>query len=140
VAPGSDIVSSLARRSYLAELLPEHVVDKDYLRLSGTSTSAAVVSGVVALMLEDDPLLTPDQVKFRLLEGADPLVGSTAPGVDAFDAVFSDSQGEANQGLTYNELIDPETGNILKDSILWHSILWHSILWHSILWHSVVLD
>ena len=140
VAPGSDIISSLARRSYLAELLPDHIVDEDYLRLSGTSTSAAVVSGVVALMLEEDPTLTPDEVKFRLLEGADPLAGSAAPRVDAFDAVFSDSQGEANQGLIYNELIDPDSGTILRDSILWHSILWHSILWHSILWHSVVLQ
>ncbi len=91
-------------------------------------------------MLEEDPTLTPDQVKFRLLEGADPLAGSGAPRVDAFDAVFSSSDGEANQGLIYSELIDPQTGTILEDSILWNSILWNSILWNSILWNSVVIE
>ena len=42
--------------------------------MSGTSQAAAVVSGVVALMLQDDPTLTPDQVKFRLMNTARPFV------------------------------------------------------------------
>ena len=33
--------------------------------MSGTSMSAAVVSGIVALMLHEQPELTPDQVKYR---------------------------------------------------------------------------
>ena len=35
--------------------------------MSGTSQAAAVTSGVVALMLQDDPSLTPDTVKCRLI-------------------------------------------------------------------------
>jgi serine protease AprX len=38
--------------------------------MSGTSQAAAVVSGVVALMLTEQPWLTPDEVKCRLMDGA----------------------------------------------------------------------
>ena len=44
--------------------------------MSGTSAAAPVVSGTVALMLEQDPSLTPDDVKVRLMESADPLAGA----------------------------------------------------------------
>src|SRR4030095_7991405 len=40
--------------------------------MSGTSQAAAVTSGVVALMLQDDPALTPDTVKCRLMSSARP--------------------------------------------------------------------
>src|SRR5882672_1823592 len=41
-----------------------------YMRLSGTSMAAPVVSGVAALLLEKTPSLTPDQVKARLMKTA----------------------------------------------------------------------
>src|SRR5581483_576549 len=41
-----------------------------YLRLSGTSMATPVVSGVVALMLQKNPSLTPDIVKARLMKTA----------------------------------------------------------------------
>ncbi len=42
---------------------PVFGTDGRFVRGSGTSQAAAVVSGVVALMLSDNPSLTPDQVK-----------------------------------------------------------------------------
>lgn len=139
VAPGLDIVSTLASRgSYLARNMPGAVVDEHYLRLSGTSASAAVVSGVAALMLEREPHLTPDQVKFRLVASGAPLEGSAAPRVNAYAAVFSTLSGEANQEATPSDLIDPETGQIMYDSVLWRSVLWRSVLWRSVLWRSVL--
>jgi len=41
-----------------------------YMRLSGTSMSTAVVSGVSAMLLQKTPSLTPDQVKARLMKSA----------------------------------------------------------------------
>lgn len=139
VAPGVEIVSTLASRgAYLAQEMEDAVVHERYIRLSGTSASAAIVSGTVALMLERDPDLTPDQVKFRLMAAAAPLEGSAAPRVDAYAAAFSTLLGEANQDAVPSDLIDPETGEIMYDSVLWRSVLWRSVLWRSVLWSSVL--
>src|ERR1700722_15044884 len=92
-------------------------VDEPYhdFTMSGTSQAAAVTSGVVALMLEISPGLTPDQVKCRLMSGAHPAVNSNgdlaytvfqqgAGLIDAHDAAYSTASGCANQGL--NVLLD----------------------------------
>ena len=51
-APAVDIVAaSGGARTYLAREFPDSIVDRAYMRFSGTSASAAVVSGAVALML-----------------------------------------------------------------------------------------
>src|SRR5206468_1220902 len=42
-----------------------------YFRLSGTSMATPVVSGAAALMLQNDPSLTPDTIKARLMISAD---------------------------------------------------------------------
>lgn len=42
-----------------------------------------MVSGAVALLLEDEPTLTPDQVKYRLRGTARPLSGSDSCGAGA---------------------------------------------------------
>src|SRR5206468_223445 len=41
-----------------------------YMRLSGTSMATPVVTGVVALLLDKTPSMTPDQVKARLMKTA----------------------------------------------------------------------
>ena len=46
-----------------------------YLSLSGTSMAAPVVSGTIALMLQANPDLTPDQVKAILQYTAQPYAG-----------------------------------------------------------------
>jgi serine protease AprX len=46
-------------------------LDSSYFRLSGTSMSAAVVSGVAALLLQKEPTITPDTVKMRLMKSAE---------------------------------------------------------------------
>jgi len=78
VAPGNTIVSLLAPQSRLEQMFPDNRVDplnpsgpffdtgNQYFRLSGTSMPVPVVSGTVALMLQQDPTLTPDAVKARL--------------------------------------------------------------------------
>lgn len=70
-------------------------VDGGYRRTSGTSFSAAEITGVIALMLERNPGLDPDAVRRALLStardlgtpGIDPLFGAGL--VDAYQAVSS---------------------------------------------------
>jgi serine protease AprX len=82
VAPGTSLVSSRAAGSFIDTKYPEGRVVGDatgtLFRGSGTSQSAAVVSGSVALLLQAYPTLTPDQVKYALTSTARPLTkGST---------------------------------------------------------------
>jgi serine protease AprX len=70
VAPGNAILAPAAPGSYLATNYPELLVDDQYIRLSGSSIAAAVVSGTVALMLDANPNLNPNLVKLILLTTA----------------------------------------------------------------------
>jgi serine protease AprX len=70
VAPGTAVVSLRVPGSTLDLEFPAARVGETFFRGSGTSQAAAVVSGLVALMLEARPDLTPNQVKALLKAGA----------------------------------------------------------------------
>ena len=67
IAPGGHISGLMSFDSQIATDHPEFHDGGRYFEMSGTSQAAAVVSGVVALLLTDNPSLTPDQVKCKLL-------------------------------------------------------------------------
>ena len=111
VSPGGHIKASMSSSSYLSFIDPGSVdVLRQLFTMSGTSQAAAVTSGVVALLLQDDPSLTPDAVKCRLLASARPAVKTTgklaysvfqqgAGLINALDATNSSAVGCANNGL-----------------------------------------
>lgn len=70
IAPGGHISGLMSFDSQIVMEHPEYHDGGRYFEMSGTSQSAAVVSGVIALLLAEEPLLTPDQVKCRILDGA----------------------------------------------------------------------
>jgi serine protease AprX len=75
VAPGNDVVSLAAPGATLEAGYPQEFVNgtdgkSDYFTLSGTSMATPAVAGAVALMLQETPALTPDQVKARLMQTA----------------------------------------------------------------------
>ncbi len=71
-APGVSIESLRAPGSRIDLEHPEGYVDGYLFKGSGSSQSAAVVSGAVALMLSARPELTPDDVKYLLRSSAIP--------------------------------------------------------------------
>ena len=70
VAPGGHISGLMSFDSQIVTDHPEFHDGGRYFEMSGTSQAAAVVSGVVALILTDNPSLTPDQVKCRIMSSA----------------------------------------------------------------------
>ncbi|GAA4746620.1 hypothetical protein GCM10023328_31020 [Modestobacter marinus] len=83
LAPGKSVVSLRVPGSSADVGHPEGLVTGDaagrLFRGSGTSQSAAVVSGAAALLLQQDPGLTPDQVKGVLRANADRLRADGSP-------------------------------------------------------------
>ena len=77
VAPGDGIVAAGVPGSGIYAGYPSAHVGNGFLRGSGTSQAAAVVSGAVALLLDQRPALTPDQVKDLLRRTATPLAQET---------------------------------------------------------------
>ena len=67
VASGRSVVSLAAPGSTVYDANPSALIGTSNFVGSGTSFSAAITTGAVALMLEMHPSLTPDQVKARLL-------------------------------------------------------------------------
>jgi len=78
IAPGAHIQGLRVPGSYIDQSHPEGVLDERYFRGSGTSESAALVSGAAALLLQKYPAFTPDQTKSFLLQGAAHLSGYSA--------------------------------------------------------------
>jgi serine protease AprX len=78
VAPGTSLVSLRDPGSFVDQNFPQGLVGKDYFKGSGTSQAAAVVSGAAALLLQENPNLTPDQVKALLVAGANPVPGASS--------------------------------------------------------------
>lgn len=68
VISGETVTQTVYRnKTTLSRLYPDYSETRDFFRMNGTSMSAAVTSGVAALVLQANPSLTPDQVKFRLM-------------------------------------------------------------------------
>ncbi|HWG94849.1 MAG TPA: S8 family serine peptidase, partial [Mycobacteriales bacterium] len=82
VAPGRTLVLPRAAGSTVEVNNPKALVAPTYIKGSGTSQAAAVVSGAAALLLSARPSLTPDQVKAVLRGTASPIpnVPATAQG------------------------------------------------------------
>ena len=164
-APGRKIVSLRSPGSTLDVLLPDRLVAgldplvPAYFRLSGTSMAAPIVTGVVALMLEGSPALTPAQVKSRLKRTAIPLAyGSpeaTGSGlVNAVAAVTATDQSvgaAADQvsagfaGQMYQFLYgQPLTwrdrgfnGGVDSSGVPWSDVSWTNVSWDEVTWQNV---
>jgi serine protease AprX len=108
VAPGNRIVSLEAQNSYLSRNYSQwHIAGNAknaYMRLNGSSMATAVVSGGIALLLDAEPSLSPEQVKIAIQMGARflPKEGLIAGGTGSVN--FTQSVKIAQNGLITNLL------------------------------------
>ncbi len=143
VAPGRNIVSLLAPYSTFQHDRPNNIVDANHFVMSGTSVAAPVVTGAVALLLQAEPHLTPDQVKYRLMATANKNwagYNSTKAGAGYLDiaAALADSTIQsANTGLNANQLLWSGAEPVAWNSVSWNSVSWNSVSWNSVSWNSV---
>jgi serine protease AprX len=136
VTSGRSVVSLAAPGSTVYDENPSARVGRGNFVGSGTSFSAAVTSGAAALVLADNPALTPDELKARLL-------GTTSPGpvgnpfVDghgALNAYAAATAGPMNlsqsAGLVLTlpgVTVSLSPGGSPADS--WNASLWSGVSW-----------
>jgi serine protease AprX len=108
----------------------------EYFRLSGTSMSAPMVTGAAVLLLQDEPELTPDQVKYRLIDSAR-FIGSGYAYLNIYAAVTGNSTESANTGITASQLLWSGDDPVTWESVAWNSVAWNSVAWNSVAWNSV---
>jgi serine protease AprX len=152
VAPGVDVISLLPTPpSILWREHRDHRVEgpgkgpDHYFRMSGTSVASAVTAGAVALLLQDEPDLNPDQVKYRLMATArsfDDPCRAGAGYLDIYAAVHGDTTETVNTGIEVSQLLwtgedPPAWGSVNWTSVNWTSVNWTSVNWTSVNWTSV---
>ena len=144
VAPGANIIARLVNQNMgLALAHPANKVGTQYFQMSGTSMAAPMVSGAVALLLQDEPGLTPDQVKYRLMTTANKSWnGYTASKagagyLDVYAAVTGVTNGSDNTALLPSQLLSTGSQPITWGSVGWNSVGWNSVGWNSVGWNSV---
>jgi serine protease AprX len=142
IAPGKNIISTLAESSWWRNSHNNRFVDGIYFRASGTSMAAPMVTGAVALLLQDEPNLTPDQVKYRLMNTGSTIQGipgdpNSYPYLDVYSAVTGTTTESANQGQLASQLLTTGSNPITWNSVGWNSVGWNSVGWNSVGWNSV---
>jgi serine protease AprX len=147
VAPGTNITARLVNQNMgLAKAHPANKVGTQYFRMSGTSMAAPIVSGAVALLLEDEPGLTPDQIKYRLMATANQSWNgykaskAGAGYLDVYAAVNGITSNSANTGIIPSQLLSTGLQPITWGSVGWDSVGWDSVGWDSVGWDSVGWD
>ena len=147
VAPGMHIWTTIPGDSVIAQSAPPgYLLDSSedtYVRISGTSFAAPQVAGAAALLLQEHPNLTPDQIKWLLTESESPLAGSNAGMLDLSNisaAALANPQS-ANQQLGSTPWGQWGTGQqVGLNAAAWDAAAWDAAAWDAAAWDAAAWD
>jgi serine protease AprX len=141
VAPGVNMLGILPADSTIVAANPDALQPNGFYRGSGTSEATAVVSGLAALLVADNPSATTDQVKASLRVAATPIyahgsgaglaqvVNRLARSADDWRMGDAGASGEGTFNLS-------NWGTDGWGADVWNSSRWSSSRWSSSRWAS----
>jgi serine protease AprX len=136
VTSGRSVVSLAAPGSTISNQHPSARVGTASFVGSGTSFSAAITSGAAALVLADNPGLSPNEVKARLLGTTNPgPVGNPfVDGHGALNAYAAATAGPMDYQQSATGLIGALLGATVSLSPSGSADTWNASLWSGITW------
>jgi subtilisin family serine protease len=141
LAPGVSVISLRDPGSWADFYFPQARVGDRFFRGTGTSQAAAIVSGAAALLLEQRPELTPDQVKALLMSSAQDIPGVSAvcqgAGLIDMKALFRTATPSATQAwpsATNSAPYDNVTVDGQWDGQTWGGQTWGGQTWGGQTW------
>jgi Subtilase family len=148
LAPGRRVVSLRAAGSQAAPIQSEHGSSQDgkpsntsnnlYTRMSGTSVSSAMVSGVAALVLSFHASYTPTKTKGAILAFGRSITGSPTKAVIAPSAVLMPPRTVNSQLLPSRLLMTAlEKSGLVGTGTTWEGVTWEGVTWEAVTWESV---
>jgi serine protease AprX len=148
VAAGRYIVGPAPVGATMGVERPDRIVAPGYLKLSGTSFAAPIVSGMAAQILARKPTWTPDQVKGAIMMSGRRMPDATLleqgrGEVNLVRALAYTKAANPNAGLNRFVVADPAGGLIfdggafytaVTSDVGWDAAAWQDAAWSSAAW------
>jgi serine protease AprX len=133
LAPGHYVVSLRAT----GVAYPAGIMGDRYVRMTGTSASAAFVSGVAALVRSANPFYAPTQVKGAIVAGGRRIANTATRVVDAPRSLTS--MQTVNAQLAPSRLLTSflKQNGLLAAGTTWEGVTWEGVTWETVTWESV---
>jgi serine protease AprX len=152
LAPGRRVVSLRANGARLEMTKPERVVTNTnvnangnnknnsnlYIRMSGTSVSSAMVSGVAALVISAHADYTPTKTKGAIVASGRGITGTVSRAVTATTALSATPRA-VNRLLLPSKLLMTtlENSGVAGSGTTWEGVTWEGVTWEAVTWESV---
>jgi len=148
LAPGRRVISLRAAASQAAPLQPDSDPGRSgkdstnlYARMSGTSVSSAMVSGVAALVLSFHAWYTPTKTKGAIVALGRSITDSPTKAVMAPSAVFAFPRTVNSQLVPSRLLMSAlESSGLLGSGTTWEGVTWEGVTWEAVTWESVTWE
>ena len=142
VTSGRSVISVAAPGSTVYDLFPSARIGSGNFKGSGTSFSAAITSGAAALVLADNPGITPNQLKARLLgnAGPGPVGNPFVDGHGALNAYTAATSAPMDLHQSTDGLRPTRPGSTVSlvptaSVDTWNPAIWSGAAWNGAAWN-----